>query len=600
MTLLLSCQDGSKGYGSQSLFNHLSFGIFQGNKIGLIGPNGAGKSTLLKILARIDHLDTGEVTCRKSLKIGYVPQSSEYPDVKIETIVLDDFHEGASLSLHEKETAVRIILSKLGFKEPSQIASSLSGGWKKRLDIARVLINSPDLILLDEPTNHLDIEGIVWLEKFLKIEPLTFVVTSHDRYFLQNVATQIMELSPQYPNNIFCVQGTYEEFVEKRLEFVRYQLQSERALSNKVRSEVEWLRQSPKARTTKSTARVNQAGELIDQLTDVKNRNRQPKATIAFDASDRQTQKLAVLKNVSKSQGRLLFSHVNVTIAPGTRLGIVGPNGCGKTTLLKLIAGEIVPDSGTIKYAADLKVVHFDQHRQNINLQDTLRQALSQNNDTVTFQGKNIHVHSWAKRFLFSPDRLDLPVGQLSGGERARIGIARLMLQPADLLLLDEPTNDLDIPTLETLEESLQEFPGAIVLITHDRALLDRLTNQVIGLGIPEQTPLLADYVQWNDFLKNYQETQNSTVKKSIPSPSPVNRTEPKAKKLSYLEKKELDEMEGKITETEKKIAILESKIKSCTSAELHALCQGLEEATQELNRCFTRWQELEDKKNSL
>lgn len=602
MSLLLSCQSLAKAHGSRQLFKDVSFGIFQGDKIGLIGPNGAGKSTLLKILSGIENPDKGTVSYKKSVRIRYVPQSSNYTAQTVEEVVLDAISDELHLPDYERYTQVAILLSKLGFKNPQQEAQTLSGGWKKRLDLAKELVNSPDILLLDEPTNHLDLEGILWLEKFLKNENIAFIVTSHDRYFLQNVTHKMMELNPIYPQGTFTVEGSYEEFNEKKSEFIVQQQQNQQVLSTKVRNEIDWLRRSPKARTTKSTARIQSAGKLIQDFDDIKARNKQSTSKIDFESTDRQTHKLVAIKNVSKTLGgRLLFSGLSITLSPGMCLGIVGPNGCGKSTLLKLIAKEIQPDSGTLKYADDLRIVYFDQYRQQLPPDATLRSALAPEGDTVVYRGQHIHVNSWAKRFLFSLDRMDLPVKQLSGGERARIQIARLMLQPADLLLLDEPTNDLDIATLETLEESLLEFPGAIVLITHDRALLDNLATNVIGLGLPGEPPILADYRQWEAYVEQQkkspvsaqpQPTKNERVEKATP-------TDP-AKKLSYKEKKELEQMESAIMTIEKKIASLHSNMQQHTDnnnlAELQVSCKQLETAQHELETLFLRWQELESK----
>lgn len=599
MTLFLTCHGLSKAHGSRQLFKNISFGIFKGDKIGLIGPNGSGKSTLLKIISAIEKPDDGSVSYRKSLKIGYVPQNSVYTDHSIIDVLISSFDPDMKIPLHEKEVESRILLSKLGFKDEQQSANTLSGGWKKRLDLAKALINSPDLLLLDEPTNHLDLEGILWLENFLKNEPLTFIVTSHDRYFLQNVSSKVMELHSIYPDGIFAVDGDYVNFLERKEEFIHQQKQMERALASKVRNEVEWLRQSPKARTTKSTARVQEAERLIGELSSVKNRNKQPKAKLEFEGSERQTRKLLVVKNLEKTIGnKKLISGLDLTFSPGMRLGIVGTNGSGKTTLLRLLAGELTADKGTIKFADDLRIVYFDQYRQKLNPEDTLKRALSPNSDTVVYRGQSIHVNSWAKRFLFTPERLDMPIKQLSGGERARIGIARLMLEPADILLLDEPTNDLDIPTLETLEESLMEFPGAIALITHDRALLDRLATCVIGLGVPGKMPLLADYRQWELFLK--EETavaEEKLVEKKVEKPE---ATPPKGTKMSFKEKKELEQMEESIVVAEKKIAELEEMLQECTNQnklqEMQQICQKLDEAHKHLDNLFHRWQELEAK----
>lgn len=605
MTLLLNCHSLSKSFGTRQLFKNIALGIFKGDKIGLIGPNGAGKSTLLKILAGVDSPGDGTVSARKSLRIGYVPQASEYPEKPIEDVVLEAITADHVMPDYERHTEVAIILSKLGFKDPSQLANTLSGGWKKRLDIAKQLINSPDILFLDEPTNHLDLEGILWLEAFLQNESMAYIVTSHDRYFLQNVATKMMELNPIYPQGIFCADGSYNDFIDKRAEFLTQQLQTERALASKVRDEIDWLRRSPKARTTKSSARIQEAGRLIDELSEIKGRNRQNTTKIDFESTDRQTRKLVSTKNVSKTLGdRLLFSGIDLNLAPGMRLGIVGPNGCGKTTLLKIIANELIPDKGTIKYADALRVVYFDQHRMQLPPDISLRRALSPNSDTVIYRGQTIHVNSWAKRFLFSPDRIELPVKQLSGGERARIGIARLMLQPADLLLLDEPTNDLDIPTLETLEQSLSEFPGAIVLITHDRALLDNIATAVIGLGFPnEPPPILADYAQWEE----YAAQQRRPIKQTPPppkndSPASPSSTTSSTTKLSFKEKKEFEQMEMTIQAAEKTISSLEEIMQDYTAsnnvAGLKEICLKIEKANLNLEALYRRWQELEAKQN--
>ncbi|HEV8052965.1 MAG TPA: ABC-F family ATP-binding cassette domain-containing protein [Parachlamydiaceae bacterium] len=602
MTLLLNCHSLSKSFGAKQLFKDISFGIFRGDKIGLIGPNGSGKSTLLKILCEIESPDSGTVSPKKGLRIGYVPQSSGYTEKPIEDIVLGVMTDDHHTPVYERQTKVNILLSKLGFKDPSQLASTLSGGWKKRLDIAKELINSPDVLLLDEPTNHLDLDGIVWLESFLKSESIAFLVTSHDRYFLDNVAEKMMELNHVYPQGLFASDGNYTLFVEKRETFFENQQQFERTLASKVRGEVDWLRTSPKARTTKSTARIHSAGKLIDELAEVRTRNKQYKAKIDFEATDRQTRKLLTVKNLSKSLGgRQLFSGIDLTFTQGMRLGIVGMNGSGKTTLLKLLAGEITPDKGTLKFADGLRIVYFDQHRQMLNPNDTLRQALSPNSDTVIYRDQHIHVNSWGKRFLFNPDRLDLPVRQLSGGEKARIGIARLMLQPADLLLLDEPTNDLDIPTLETLEESLSEFPGAIALITHDRALLDRLATCVIGLGLPDEVPLLADFRQWEELLKQRKSSQSTApnVKKTVDIKEPIIISQA-SQKLTYKEKKELESMEAAIVIMEQKIDKLTDSMHEHTNQnnlnELQKVCMEIDELQKELERLFHRWQELDSK----
>jgi ATP-binding cassette subfamily F protein uup len=487
-------------------------------------------------------------------------------------------------------------LSKLGFADSPILASKLSGGCKKRLGLAVELISSPDLLLLDEPTNHLDLEGIIWLERFLAREAPTYLLISHDRYFLQNTTTKIVEIDKTYPKGTFSIDGRYSEFLEKKEEFIAGQLQQERSIATKARRETDWLRQGAKARTTKAQSRIDEAGEILEQYADIKSRNQQNKAQISFAATERETKKLMSLVNVSKIMGgKTLFQKLELVLSPGTRTGLMGPNGSGKTTLLRLLADEIQPDTGTIKRADDLKVVYFDQHRAQLSDTLTLKQALSPRGDFVNFRGQSIHVNGWCKRFLFSPDILALPIGTLSGGEKARISIAHLMLQPADILLLDEPTNDLDIPTLEMLEESLLEFPGAVVLITHDRCMLDRVCGNLLSFGNPDETTEFADYSQW----------EAASKKKSSPK-SKEQKNEQAAKektKLSYNEKKEYDALEGKVAKLEAELQELNQLMGapeiSSDPKKLEDVCKAAGLITIQIEKSYIRWEELEKKGKS-
>jgi ATP-binding cassette subfamily F protein uup len=573
MTLLLSCQSLSKTYSTRPLFKELSFSIFASDRVGLIGPNGAGKSTFLKILAGLEKADEGIISMKKGLKIGYVPQAPEFPSLPLEKILIDVIKE--DLPHYEKERLAQMWLSKLGFKEFGVNAATLSGGWKKRLGIAAELITSPDLIFYDEPTNHLDIEGILWLEKFLARESPTYLLVSHDRYFLQNVTSRIVEIDPIYPRGMFAIDGEYQTFLQKKGEFLAGQIQQERSLATKARRETEWLRAGVKARTTKSQSRIDEAHEILEGYSELTNRNKQKRAKIDFAASERETRKLLSAKNLgAKIGGRFLFEKMDFILSPGTRIGLMGPNGSGKTTLLKLLMGEIEPDQGTIKRADDLKTIYFDQMKEQLPLHLSLKDALSPKGDYVSFRGQEVHVNGWCKRFLFSPDLLELPIKTLSGGERARIAIAHLMLKPADILLLDEPTNDLDIATLETLEQSLLEFPGAIVLITHDRCMLDRVCNEFITLG-EEMKPAEA------------------AEKKE-------KREEKSKGKLSYLEKKEYEGIEEKILKLEQEAVELNALLEKPETAEdprkLNEVCQAIGLIENQIEQAYLRFEELDKK----
>lgn len=592
MSLLLSCQHLSKSYGPRVLFEDLSFSVFSGERIGLIGPNGAGKSTLLKILASLEKSEEGSITARKELRIGYVPQMHEFPSILPFKLLLQGLEENQELQDYEKELQVEIWLSKLGFDEHrATLSSQLSGGWKKRLAIAIALLKKPELLLLDEPTNHLDLEGILWLEKFLKREAPTFVVISHDRDFLDHLMTRVVEINPLYPKGIFSVDGPYSQFLEKKELFIEGQLEQERSVAGKARRELDWVRRSPKARTTKSQARIDAAEEIFKQHQDLKLRNKVKVAGITFEASERQTRQLITLKSIKATMGeRLLFEGIDLTLSPGTRLGLMGPNGSGKTTFLKLLAKELDPAAGTIKWAQDLKIVYFDQYRNKLPLKTTLKEALSPEGDYVYYQGKDIHVSGFAKRFLFSSDLLEMPIEKLSGGERARIAIARLMLTPADVLLLDEPTNDLDISTLEILEDSLKEFSGAVVLITHDRRMLSELCSQFLILGNPHQPSIQASIEHWEQLFSKPSVVLEKDKK------ADVKKQETK-KGLSYKEKKELETIEKTIESKEKKIEELKKELSSQDLAKnlpkLDALCRNIDAEEKELATLYERWHQL-------
>jgi ATP-binding cassette subfamily F protein uup len=594
--LLVNGQSLSKSFGTKRLFQDLSISVFSGDRIGLIGKNGSGKSTFLKILAGLETADEGALSPRRGLRVGYLPQTCDFPDKKPIDILIQALAHDHDTPDYEKERLAETWMSKLGFTGLEPSAARLSGGWKKRLMLAKEMLLAPDLLLLDEPTNHLDLEGIVWLEKFLMKEAPTYILVSHDRYFLQHATNRIIEIDSTYPKGLFAIDGSYLNFLEKKELFLAGQLEQERSLASKARRELDWLRTSPKARTSKSKSRVDQAHELLDDLADVRKRNTQKKADINFTESDRETRKLLVAKNIAKSiDGRVLFKGLDFTLSPGSRIGLMGPNGSGKTTLLKILAEELSPDQGTIKRADALKTVYFDQHRNQLPDNMSLREALCPNGDFVLFRGQSIHVNGWCKRFLFSPDLLDLPLGTLSGGERARIAIAHLMLQPADLLLLDEPTNDLDIPTLETLENSLIDFPGAVVLITHDRCMLDRICNSLIALGDPLQTEIFADYTQWE-----------AAQKKQAPAPIkekevvPQQQPRPSKAKLTYAEKKEYDQMEGKIQKLEDEMKELSLQFENPEVAQNSKLLTELSTAIKlvetQLEQLYLRWEALEHK----
>lgn len=601
MALLESCTDLSKSFGARQLFSGISFGISEGERLGLIGPNGSGKSTLLKILSGQMESDSGTISMRRKIRIGYVAQDAGFEAGHTASEVLAAAIAAEHLDDLEHAARVNQALGRAGFTDGSVRTETLSGGWRRRLAIARELATEPDLLFLDEPTNHLDIEGILWLEKLLSGAPFASVVVSHDRYFLDNVVNEMAEIDRTYPEGIFRVTGSYSRFLEKKEEFLLAQSNRQDALANRVRREVEWLRRGPKARTGKSRARIDEASRLMRELSDLESRGPRGTAAIDFTATGRRTRRLVSVEGVSKEMGgRTLFRDVTFTLSPGTRIGLLGLNGTGKTTLLRILAGELQPDAGQVERADGLRIVYFDQAREQLDPSQTLREGLGAHGDHVIFRDRPIHVAGWAKRFLFDSGQLDRPIASLSGGEKARVLVASLMLRPADLLLMDEPTNDLDIPTLEVLEESLTEFPGALVLVTHDRFLLDRVSTAVLGLDGKGGAELFADYWQW----EQAQLTAPARAEKPAAQPKPAPATAAGAgkKKLSYLEAREFEGMETRVLEAEAEVDQLKSAMQAPETVsdgvrlqEIYAKLQTAEARVEEL---YARWAELEAKAN--
>jgi ABC transport system ATP-binding/permease protein len=593
MTSLLDAHSLSKSFGSKLLFKDISFTLCRGDRIGLLGPNGTGKSTLLKILTGEESPDKGHISKKQGLIVGYASQAPEFDSLSLEEILMNAVPRSDETELL---TRARILLSKMQFSDFEQNAQKLSGGWKKRLDIARALMLQPDLLLLDEPTNHLDVEGILWLEKFLERERISYVAVSHDRYFLEAVSNKILELNPAYPQGLLGFDGSLSSFMEHKEAFLKAQEEQQRSLAGVLRNEIEWLRKSPKARTTKAESRVKKAYQLMEEFSEIKQRNQKTKVSIEFSDSERATRKLITGKNLALSLGgKPLFNKLDLTLAPGMRLGIVGKNGTGKTSLLKVLAGEISPDAGTLKYATDIKLVYFDQHREQIPLNLTLKEALSETSDTVNYRGQDIHVNGWAKKFLFSQDRLNVNVGYLSGGERARLLIAKLMLKPADVLFLDEPTNDLDIQTLEVIEESLREFSGAVVLISHDRCLMDRVCTQILGLGSATSGEYFADYSQWESTLVAAPEKKEAPKKRE--EIEVIENKPQKQVKLTFNEQRELDGMEKAIIGVEKTISDLQKQLENISDAKKSLeLYHQLGDEQKKLDAYFERWEYLQSR----
>ena len=596
MPPIINVQGLSKTYGIAALFQNISFIVEDGARIGLIGPNGSGKSTLLQILEGRVNPDAGEVAIRKRTRMAYVAQYSDFPPgTTVRSVVepaTDPDHPGLML-----ET-----VGRAGFTEFDRPAASLSGGWRKRLAIVEGLVQAPDILLLDEPTNHLDLAGIKWLESVLQSATFACVVVSHDRYLLENVVTELVELARIYEDGFLRVKGNYTDFLQAKEEYLHAQGKRQESLANRVHSEIEWLRRGAKARTRKSKARIETAQEMIGELADLNERSRVSTANIDFSSTERRAKQLIELDDVAyEIEGRILFKKVRMMIRPGMRIGVMGPNGSGKTTFLRLLRREIQPAHGKIREADQLRIVYFDQNRL-LDPNITLRRALAPDSDSVVYQDRTIHVASWASRFLFSSDALNQPVGRLSGGERARILIAQLMLQPADVLLLDEPTNDLDIPTLEVLEESLTEFNGALVLVTHDRYMMDRVATMVLGLDGFGDAELFADYTQWEAWQRQQEVKRAADTRPE--KPATPDRAPAGKKKLSYIEARECETIEQRVADAEEvlkvKVAALQDPAIASDGPRLIVATAEVEEAQKAVDALFARWAELEEKRSQM
>lgn len=599
--ILLSGQGLTKSYGHRPLFSDLSLDFRAGERVGLIGPNGAGKSTLMRILAGRDAPDAGQRAQRRSARVGYLTQIDEFaPGHSVRDVLIAALSDEL-IDEHEREIRASITLTQVGFSDPTKLASTLSGGWRKRLALARELVRKPDFLLLDEPTNHLDLPGIVWLEKLLRAAPFGYLVATHDRAFLRAVADQVIEINRVFPGGTFRAPGSYDDFAERREAFLDGQAREQEAVANRVRQETDWLAHKARARTRKSSARIEAAAQRRDELAELNFRNSASGAAgIDFVATGRQTRKLLTAAGIAKSLGgRPLFSDLDVELTPGIKLGLLGPNGSGKSTVLRVLAGEMAPDAGEVRRAESLRLVMFEQGRASLDLDATLRRALSPNGDTVMVRDTPRHVVSWAKQFQFNPEQLDVVVSELSGGEQARVRIAQLMTKPADVLLLDEPTNDLDIPALEVLEESLTEFPGAAVIVSHDRDLLDRLCTEVIGLDGRGGAGLYASVSQW---LSAYQQADAPATPKTETSRRASPPPTSKPRKLSFREQQEWDQMESLILAAEEEVAVRHQAVQQAATQGHVALadaCHALEAAERAVATYYARWQELEARRTA-
>lgn len=601
MSVLISATGITKSFGARTLFEDLQFVVESEERIGLIGPNGAGKSTLLRLLAQEEKPDSGAISLQRGLTIGFLHQTPVLPE---EFTVERAVRESATGTGSDVEREIGEVLSRLELSELGhQKISSLSGGWKKRVALARELVKSPSLLLLDEPTNHLDIESILWLESFLAQSRFATITVTHDRLFLQRVSNRILELDKRNPQGLLSVQGDYATYLERKEALMSAQMQLESSLKNKLRRETEWLRRGAKARTTKQQARIQAAGELKDQVEEIEERNQYRTARLSFESQGKQPKRFIEGKQISKSYGdRVLFRNLDIFIGPGDRIGLLGRNGSGKSTLIRTLLGQEGVDSGTLMRAEGLHVAYFEQNRETLDPSISVRKTLCPSGDQVNYRGKLVHIHGYLDRFLFRKEQSEMPVGRLSGGEQSRLVLARLMLQTATLLVLDEPTNDLDTATLDVLQDCLLDFDGAVLLVTHDRYFLDQVATQIFAFSEDGsgRVTAFADLNQWENWRKEKSQ-QRARFETLTPKPSAPTEAPTKKKRLGFNETRELATMEARILEAETRLESLqaESQIPENLSnaSKLTEVYAAIAESQAEVERLYARWAELESLK---
>ncbi|WP_374028031.1 ribosomal protection-like ABC-F family protein [Bdellovibrio bacteriovorus] len=597
--LLINTHKLEKSFAGKTLFKNVSLGIEEGERVGLVGPNGAGKSTLLKILAGTMTPDSGDVTAKKGLRLGYLEQT---PTFKKDETILDavlskaeDPHEAIGSAY---EWIARLELTQFG---ENFLVSDLSGGWKKRVALARELVRDPELLLLDEPTNHLDVSSIMWLEDFLSRAPFATLTITHDRLFLQRTVNKIFDLDPKNPNYLISTTGGYLEYLEEKAILLAGQEQKELAMKNTLRRETEWLRRGAKARLTKQKARIDRAGTLKEDVEELSAKNAARKVKIEFKETDRNPQKLIEVDHVTKAyDGRVLFSDFSYLVTPKTRLALLGDNGSGKSTLIRMLLQQEAPTSGRVVQADKLKVAYFEQNRETLKPKESVLKNICPDGDYVHYQGQYVFARSYLERFLFNRQQMDLPVEKLSGGEQSRLRLAQLMLNEAQVLILDEPTNDLDVATLTVLEDSLKEFTGAVILVTHDRFFMDQVASDILALHKnPDGSTSMerfAGYLQWEEWFEEQKELQAQELKKE----KKAEKAAAKPVKLSFKEKFELENMEANIFEMEEKLSNLQTEAGKpevvSQASKVQELFAEISSLQSKIETAYARWAELEKK----
>ncbi|HGG7552438.1 TPA: ATP-binding cassette domain-containing protein [Neisseria meningitidis] len=630
---ILSVENASFAIGHVALLDKTSFQLDSGEKVGLIGRNGAGKSSFLKILAGVQKLDDGQIIVQNNLKIVYVPQESFFDkdatvfDTVAEGLgeirdllrryhhVSHELENGSSEALLKElnelqleieakdgwklDAAVKQTLGELGLPENEKIGN-LSGGQKKRVALAQAWVQKPDVLLLDEPTNHLDIDAIIWLENLLKAFEGSLVVITHDRRFLDNIATRIVELDRgilrSYP-------GSFSKYSEKKAQELAVEAEHNRLFDKFHAQEEAWIRKGIEARRTRNEGRVRRLEELRRQRAE--RRNVQGQVNFKLDSGEKSGKIIAELEHASFAYGdKVIMDKFSAILQRGDKIGLIGPNGIGKTTFLKLILGELQPTYGRIRIGSKQEVAYFDQFRSALNENDTVFYTLGQGNDYVEVSGKKKHVMSYLEDFLFHPARAQSPVSSLSGGERNRLLLAKLFTRPANILVLDEPTNDLDIDTQELLEDLLRDYQGTVFLVSHDRMFLDNvITQSIVFEGNGRLKEYIGGYQDYIDAKSREAKIQTESAPKTADA-EPV-KEKPKANrtvKLSYKEQRELDALPDEIAALEAEQAEINAQLSDPEIFKDYEKAGALQSRAEEIEMLLLekleRWELLETKQN--
>lgn len=594
---LLTAENITKSYGVKNLFTNISLGIEEGEKIGLIGLNGTGKSTFLKVIAGVEVPDQGVVTVGKSIRVEYLPQNPVFDDT---TTVLQQVFHSAKISPvmneWEIESNAKTILTRLGITDFNAMVGTLSGGQRKRIALAGALINPAELLILDEPTNHLDNEAVTWLEQYLSKRKGSLLMITHDRYFLDRVANRILELDR---GRLFSYVGNYSKFLELKVAREEEEASSEKKRLNLLRNELNWIKRGAKARSTKQKARIDR----YEKLKAEKREAISDKIDIQVGGS-RLGKKVISLDHINiEFSGQKIIDDFSFTFSREERVGIIGPNGAGKSTLLNIISGRLIPDRGTTEIGQTVKVGFFSQESKEMDGSLRVIDYIKEQAEFLTtLDGKVISASQMLERFLFPPEVQWTPISQISGGERRRLFLLRILMGAPNVLLLDEPTNDLDIQTLTVLEDYLDEFRGTVVVVSHDRYFLDRVVDKVLVFeGCGKVKEYFGNYSDYLERVKSEKSENNAGIISEKHSDNKLNKNKTQYNntskqspplKLTFKEQREFEQIESVIADVEEQLNEINTKINECGTdfvqlQELVAIQRGLQEQLQEL---MDRW----------